>query len=530
MNYSKVVKIKSYSENAEKVYIIQELCKNRALSDLVKKRGHLTEIEVQSYMFQIIQGLKYIHNNNIIHRDLKPSNIFISDKMELKIGDFGLIAKVSKDNDRHKECCGTYPYMAPEVFNPGEKGYSYEVDIWSIGIIMYNLLSGKLPFSSEFTNKEENEKEIKNLVLKGKFEFPDKDIKNQDIEISNVAKNLITQILVIDAKKRPGLNQILYHDFFHLGKFPEFPKSFTLERAPTLDEIHKYNEDADIEGRINKEVKQKTLYKLIVRDYPEIKYKDIDKYTLDNEKEDCPIKNWVSFSHKSHYGFLYYETNNGFSWVIYKKQDEEEEEEKVFEGLHLVYCEKTDKLYNIKNGTYEDSIAVYNIDETPSEIKLYKDEFLSYRNKIRQKLNDLENESQKPEQTLNENSSISYSSIENKSSNHENSGSSSSIENFVNNINTKIGVSTKSSSELKPKVNNKLIYIRSFLEEKYAKFFTLSDYTKQIVFKDKIEIFISDKYEKVGYVDKEKKRTFLPLSNILKNSNKDLLKRLKYIK
>ena len=94
MNYSKVVKIKSYSENAEKVYIIQELCKNRALSDLVKKRGHLTEIEVQSYMFQIIQGLKYIHNNNIIHRDLKPSNIFISDKMELKIGDFGLIAKV----------------------------------------------------------------------------------------------------------------------------------------------------------------------------------------------------------------------------------------------------------------------------------------------------------------------------------------------------------------------------------------------------------------------------------------------------
>ena len=420
--------------------------------------------------------------------------------------------------------------MAPEVFNPGEKGYSYEVDIWSIGIIMYNLLSGKLPFSSEFTNKEENEKEIKNLVLKGKFEFPDKDIKNQDIEISNVAKNLITQILVIDAKKRPGLNQILYHDFFHLGKFPEFPKSFTLERAPTLDEIHKYNEDADIEGRINKEVKQKTLYKLIVRDYPEIKYKDIDKYTLDNEKEDCPIKNWVSFSHKSHYGFLYYETNNGFSWVIYKKQDEEEEEEKVFEGLHLVYCEKTDKLYNIKNGTYEDSIAVYNIDETPSEIKLYKDEFLSYRNKIRQKLNDLENESQKPEQTLNENSSISYSSIENKSSNHENSGSSSSIENFVNNINTKIGVSTKSSSELKPKVNNKLIYIRSFLEEKYAKFFTLSDYTKQIVFKDKIEIFISDKYEKVGYVDKEKKRTFLPLSNILKNSNKDLLKRLKYIK
>ena len=92
LNYSKVIKIKSYSENAEKVYIIQELCKNRALSDLVKKRGHLTEIEVQSYILQIIQGLKYIHNSNIIHRDLKPNNIYISDKMELKIGDFGLLS------------------------------------------------------------------------------------------------------------------------------------------------------------------------------------------------------------------------------------------------------------------------------------------------------------------------------------------------------------------------------------------------------------------------------------------------------
>ena len=87
--------------------------------------------------------------------------------------------------------------------------------------------------------------------------------------------------------------------------------------------------------------------------------------------------------------------NNGFSGVIYKKQGEDEE--KTFEGLHLVYCEKTDILYNIKNENYEDSIVVYKIDETPSEIKLYKNEFLSYRNKIRQKLNDLENESQKPE-------------------------------------------------------------------------------------------------------------------------------------
>ena len=72
----KVVKVKSYSEDTDNVYIILELCKNRSLSDLVRKRHYLTEFEVRNYMFQLIQGVKYLHNQKIIHRDLKPNNIF----------------------------------------------------------------------------------------------------------------------------------------------------------------------------------------------------------------------------------------------------------------------------------------------------------------------------------------------------------------------------------------------------------------------------------------------------------------------
>ena len=81
-------------------------------------------------MFQLIQGLKYLHDRNIIHRDLKISNLFLDEKLELKIGDFGLIAKLNNSRDRRYTYCGTPYYMAPEVIEPGEKGYSFEVDIW----------------------------------------------------------------------------------------------------------------------------------------------------------------------------------------------------------------------------------------------------------------------------------------------------------------------------------------------------------------------------------------------------------------
>ena len=80
LNHSKIVKIKSCSEDNDYVYIIQELCKNRTLADLLSRRGYLSEFEVQSYMFQLIQGLKYLHDRNIIHRDLNPNNLFLDEK------------------------------------------------------------------------------------------------------------------------------------------------------------------------------------------------------------------------------------------------------------------------------------------------------------------------------------------------------------------------------------------------------------------------------------------------------------------
>ena len=194
----KVVGLKDFFEDYKNIYIILELCKNKSLADYLENRGgKLTEIEVKCFIFQLLQGLKSLHNNKIIHRDLKPSNLLLDDKYELKIGDFGKIAEITENKKRRYTVCGTYYYMAPEMFENNGKGYSFEVDIWSVGIIMYQLLTGKLPF-----NGENIDEIIKNIL---EFEPKSLDVSG----LSTVAADLIKQILIKNPKHRPAINQII---------------------------------------------------------------------------------------------------------------------------------------------------------------------------------------------------------------------------------------------------------------------------------------------------------------------------------
>lgn len=87
--------------------------------------------------------MKYLHSHRVIHRDLKLGNLFLSDKMEIKLGDFGLATKLEFDNERKKTICGTPNYIAPEILEGKESGHSYEVDVWSFGVIAYTLLIGR---------------------------------------------------------------------------------------------------------------------------------------------------------------------------------------------------------------------------------------------------------------------------------------------------------------------------------------------------------------------------------------------------
>jgi polo-like kinase 1 len=110
--------------------------------------------------------MKYLHSHRVIHRDLKLGNLFLNDKMEIKVGDFGLATKLEFDGERKRTICGTPNYIAPEVLE-GKQGHSYEVDVWSLGVILYTLIIGKPPFETN------DVKTTYKKIRSNQYTFPD---------------------------------------------------------------------------------------------------------------------------------------------------------------------------------------------------------------------------------------------------------------------------------------------------------------------------------------------------------------------
>jgi len=220
VHHQHIVEFYSFFEDDQNVYIILELCRRRSLMEMHKRRKAITEPETRYFMRQIVLACQYLHDNKIIHRDLKLGNLFLNDDMELKIGDFGLATKVDFEGERKKTLCGTPNYIAPEVLN--KKGHSYEVDVWSLGCILYTLLIGKPPFETSCL------KDTYAKIKKNEFTIPPNKISNQ-------AKNLIQNLLQPDPNSRPTMGQILDDEFFHCGYCPPRLPTTCLSMPPRFD-------------------------------------------------------------------------------------------------------------------------------------------------------------------------------------------------------------------------------------------------------------------------------------------------------
>ncbi|KAG9467747.1 hypothetical protein GDO78_014400 [Eleutherodactylus coqui] len=204
LEHKHVVGFHGFFEDNDFVYVVLELCRRRSLLELHKRRKAVTEPEARYYLRQTIHGCQYLHSNKVIHRDLKLGNLFLNDDMEVKIGDFGLATKVEFDGERKKTLCGTPNYIAPEVL--GKKGHSFEVDIWSIGCIMYTLLVGKPPFETSCL------KETYLRIKKNEYSVPK--------HINPLATALIQKMLRSDPATRPTIDELLTDEFFTTGHIP----------------------------------------------------------------------------------------------------------------------------------------------------------------------------------------------------------------------------------------------------------------------------------------------------------------------
>ena len=204
LHHPNLVSYRRCFEDDRYVYIILELCSEFTLMEHSKRKRRFTETEASYLIDQCIRGLRYMHGNAVIHRDLKLSNLLVNDQFVVKIADFGLATQLEFDGERKRTICGTPNYIAPEILDGGHAGHSYEVDIWSLGVIMYTLLVGKPPF--EMSDMKSTYRRIK----EASYSFP------PDLYISLEAKNLIRRVLQAEPSRRPDLSGIENDPFFKL--------------------------------------------------------------------------------------------------------------------------------------------------------------------------------------------------------------------------------------------------------------------------------------------------------------------------
>lgn len=233
VHHKGIVNFEHFFEDADNIYILLEICTNGNLNEVLKRRRKMTELETQCYLMQLFVTLKYLHGLKVVHRDIKLSNLFLNENMELKLGDFGLACKIEFDGERKRTMCGTPNYIAPEILD-GRIGHSFEVDIWSFGIIAYTMLVGKPPFQGE--DARATYKRIKS----NNYSFPD------NILISNEAKDLIANILVTDPNNRLNLLQIQEHPFFNRNIIPRIMPLSTLCVPPSNGYLKQFEQSGEV--------------------------------------------------------------------------------------------------------------------------------------------------------------------------------------------------------------------------------------------------------------------------------------------
>ncbi|KAL2332522.1 hypothetical protein Fmac_020103 [Flemingia macrophylla] len=198
-----IVELKEVMANKAKIFMVVEYVKGGELFAKVAK-GKMKEDLARKYFQQLISAVDFCHSRGVTHRDLKPENLLLDENEDLKVSDFGLSALPDqrRSDGMLLTPCGTPAYVAPEVLK--KKGYDgSKADIWSCGVILFALLAGYLPFQGE------NVMRIYSKSFKADYAFPQ--------WISPEAKNLISNLLVVDPQKRYSIPDIMRDPWFQYG-------------------------------------------------------------------------------------------------------------------------------------------------------------------------------------------------------------------------------------------------------------------------------------------------------------------------
>eukprot|EP00985_Skeletonema_marinoi_P018590 scaffold10417_cov137-Skeletonema_marinoi.AAC.14 len=534
-----------------KVYQVTSLDTNKIYAAKIVPKANLVKNRARQ---KIIDAVSFMHDSNVIHRDLKLGNLFLSKTMNIKVGDFGLAVRVDSSDEKRKTICGTPNYIAPEVINGNKekREHSFEVDIWSMGVICFTMLVGKPPYESK------DVKSTYRRILNNEYSFPKG-------KVSSDARAFISSMLQSDPSLRPSLTELRQHAFISHNQIPgSLPSSCTYS-APSwstdeFGELQVVNPTSALDINISNsapapQAKPASSASSKFAIYDEVQSTSKPAVSNDdrviNKLSECVASCRIDDDEVREPPPSSATSQDPKPSPAAANSDEVSELERMHSNLDVClanferiqngggkmearaiamveeskwvsrFVDYTSK-YGLGFLLNDGSSGVYFNDSTKAVLSASSDSFIYIER--RKSNSDSTSEplatytlSDYPEDTLKKKVTLlqhfrNYLSEQQKRA--EDTGETQPI----------------TSDSTKSKAPEDMVYMKKWIKTKHAMLFRLSNDTVQVQFNDETQVLISSEGNLITFVDKEKNRTLHSISDIANNQQTDVSKRLKYAK
>ena len=329
VHHPHIMQLINHFEDDDNFFMIMPYASRGQLYNLIKKNTKLDQKMTAQFLRETISAVKYLHEHNIIHRDIKPENILLDKNYRVKLSDFGW-SNFCKPDEKRKTYCGTPEYLSPEMAK--KLPHDYRVDIWSLGVLLFECLAGYPPFSGQ--NEGELLRNIKQLKIHWPIDFPP------------LAKNLVLKILKVNPEERPSLDEILKHSWFTHNPMmrPLLINKFTNERKILESHLVNY-------GPKDEEVKEKLddLFPDIKGENKNEDIKDKEKIDKDEKRKENIIRMKNLYNNLNQSFYLNEENKNSNSELNKGINELKAEHEKEKEKLNRVIISLNKKIKELEN-------------------------------------------------------------------------------------------------------------------------------------------------------------------------------------